>query len=67
MSLLFAIPWTIGALIDPDGRERFDFYLKQLLSGKVEEFPIPKALGKIDLMFPDKDSVYDYMPEVIYI
>ena len=64
MCFLFSIPWTIGALIDPDGRDKFDSFFKQLLLSKNEDFPLPKIVGKVEPMFPDRDTIYDYMPEV---
>ncbi|KAL3853467.1 hypothetical protein ACJMK2_017003 [Sinanodonta woodiana] len=56
---LFSIPWSIGACVDYDGRSKFDAYFKELLAGKIEEFPVPKVIGKFDVPIPTEQSVYD--------
>ena len=63
-SFLFALPWSLGALIDLDGRVKFDQYIRDLLAGKMEDHPVPKSVGKIEVPFPDTGLVYDYCYEV---
>jgi hypothetical protein len=63
-AMIFAIPWSLGACTDPNGREKLDEYVRALLSGKNEELPVPKAVGKIDVMMPENGLIYDYMYEV---
>ena len=63
-SFLFSIPWTIAGITDPEGRTKFDQFYKDLLFGKLEEHPIPKSIGKVEPMFPERDMVYDFVYEV---
>ena len=63
---MFSIPWSVGAVVDPDGREKFDAYYRDLLAGKDEANPVPKAIGKIEIPFPDTGIVYDYCFEVTH-
>ena len=37
---------------------------RDLLSGKFEEYPVPKAMGKIEAPIPPDHLIYDYMYEV---
>ena len=63
-AFLFAITWSLGAIIDGDSRPKFDQFLRDLLAGKSNDFPIPKALGKLDMLFPNENTVFDYYYEV---
>ncbi|PAA47942.1 hypothetical protein BOX15_Mlig003862g8 [Macrostomum lignano] len=60
---LFAIPWSIGGILDVDSREKFDKFFRELISGRNEANPIPKEIGKIETVFPENGMVYDYMYE----
>ncbi|KAK6177269.1 hypothetical protein SNE40_015399 [Patella caerulea] len=62
-AVLFAIPWTIGAGVDNDGRIKFDSFFREILSGKMEEYPIPKSVNKLEIPYPAEHHVYDYMFE----
>ncbi|XP_071083415.1 dynein axonemal heavy chain 12-like isoform X1 [Haliotis cracherodii] len=62
-AVLFSTPWSIGGVVDVDGRQKFDVFFKDLLSGKFEEHPLPKVLGKIEVPFPSDNMVYDVMYE----
>ena len=62
--MLFSIPWSIGAVTDPDGREKIDQYYRNILAGKNEDLPMPKSMGKLDVPMPDTGLVYDYVYEV---
>ena len=63
-AILFGLPWSIGAVIDVDGRAKFDESFRNIVSGKNEDHPIPKLIGKIETPFPDAGLVYDYCYEV---
>eukprot|EP00105_Crassostrea_gigas_P043640 XP_019927788.1 PREDICTED: dynein heavy chain 12, axonemal isoform X3 [Crassostrea gigas] len=58
-AMLFSIPWSIAAVVDNDGRQKFDSFYKELLSGKNESCPVPKSVGKFDVPMPDAMSCYD--------
>ncbi|KAI8782171.1 dynein heavy chain 12, axonemal, partial [Biomphalaria glabrata] len=59
-SVLFAIPWTIAGCINNDGRKKFHEFYYQLLDGKNTQFPVPDDIKKIEVMFPQENTVYDY-------
>ncbi len=61
---VFACVWSIGATSDTDSRVKFDVYLKELLRGKVSEYPIPDSLGKLEISFPDNGTLYDFYFQV---
>lgn len=61
---MFSIPWSVAACVDVDGRAKFDAYYKELLAGKFEESPVPKAVGKFDVPLPNEQQVYDVFYEV---
>ena len=66
-SMLFSIPWSIAAVVDNDGRQKFDTFYKELLGGKIESSPVPKSVGKFEVPMPDAMSCYDVFFEVIII
>uniref|UniRef100_A0A2C9JD05 AAA+ ATPase domain-containing protein n=1 Tax=Biomphalaria glabrata TaxID=6526 RepID=A0A2C9JD05_BIOGL len=59
-SVLFAIPWTIAGCINNDGRKKFHEFYYQLLDGKNTQFPVPDDIKKIEVMFPQENTIYDY-------
>lgn len=61
----FSIPWSIGAVVDVDGRQKFDTFFKDLVIGKFEKHPVPKQLGKFDVPIPTDISIYDVYFEVM--
>ena len=63
-SVLFSVPWSVGAVTDPDGRVKFDEFYRNLLLGKMEGNEIPKSVGKVEVPFPENGYVYDYCYEV---
>lgn len=63
-AFFFGTSWSLGGLIDVDGRAKFDRFFRDLMGGKIEEFPVPKELGKIDFIPPDNGTIYDYGYEV---
>ena len=56
--------WSIGGLTDYEGRQKFDQFFREVLSGKNEANPIPKLIQKIEIPFPEAATVYDYFYEV---
>lgn len=56
--------WSIGGTCDSDGRILFDTFLRDIVLGKLEDHPVPTALGKWDCPFEERGLVYDYMFEV---
>uniref|UniRef100_A0A8C4WR96 Dynein, axonemal, heavy chain 12 n=1 Tax=Eptatretus burgeri TaxID=7764 RepID=A0A8C4WR96_EPTBU len=59
----FALVWSLGALCDFESRVKFDAFLRDALTGKSSECPIPESVGKWECPFDDKGLVYDYMYE----
>lgn len=62
--MLFSIPWSIAAVVDNDGRQKFDSFYKELLGGKIDSSPVPKSVGKFEVPMPDAMSCYDVFFEV---
>jgi len=62
--VIFTIPWSIAAVVDIDGRQKFDQFYRQLLHGDIQDFPVPKCLvGKLEL--PSSDGlIYDFCWDV---
>ena len=58
---IFALIWSLGATCDSDSRDKFDFFVRDLLGGKSGEHPIPEIVGKIEIPFPADGSVFDVM------
>ncbi|KAL3693679.1 hypothetical protein R1sor_007330 [Riccia sorocarpa] len=59
---LFALVWSVGACMDTDQRQKFDFLLKKLLANQPPEEYKPHILTaarKVSVNFPDGKSVYD--------
>uniref|UniRef100_A0A3P8ZCE8 AAA+ ATPase domain-containing protein n=1 Tax=Esox lucius TaxID=8010 RepID=A0A3P8ZCE8_ESOLU len=59
----FSLVWSVGGSCDMDSRERFDKYLREILSGKAEGHPIPSPVSKWECPHDDKGLVYDYYYE----
>ncbi|CAI8001099.1 Dynein heavy chain 7, axonemal, partial [Geodia barretti] len=62
-TFLFCLVWSLGATCDGNGHEKFDSFLRELMSGKMEGHVIPGEVGKIDVPIPPEGLVYDYMFE----
>ncbi|XP_021341821.1 dynein heavy chain 12, axonemal-like isoform X1 [Mizuhopecten yessoensis] len=58
-SVLFSIPWSIAAVVDVDGREKFDHFYKDIVGGKMDQYPMPKAVGKLEVPLPSEQNVYN--------
>nr|KAG5702270.1 hypothetical protein BaRGS_030625 [Batillaria attramentaria] len=63
-SVLWAIPWSLAGGMDSDGRRKFDVFYRELLHGKMEEYPMPPGL-KIEVPLPPEHTAYDYFYENI--
>nr|XP_026690532.1 dynein heavy chain 12, axonemal isoform X1 [Ciona intestinalis] len=57
---LFSVVWSIGAVVDLDGRNKLSEFIRLVQSGKDEAHPLPSSLGKFDLPIPDGGLVYDH-------
>lgn len=62
---IFAAIWSIGATGDNDSRTKFDIFFRDLLRGKLPDYPVPESLGKIESVLPDGGTVYDYYYMVV--
>ncbi|XP_048346084.1 dynein axonemal heavy chain 12 isoform X2 [Sphaerodactylus townsendi] len=60
----FSMVWSIGGTCDSNSRDLFDTFIRDILAGKLEDHPVPAAVGKWDIPFEDKGLVYDYMFEL---
>ena len=58
---IFSLIWSLGATCDTDSRDKFDFFLRNLLSGGLEDHATPQLVGKIEIPLPNEGSVYDVM------
>ncbi|XP_043080221.1 dynein axonemal heavy chain 12 [Puntigrus tetrazona] len=59
----FALVWSVGGCCDTDSRSRFDQFLREIISGKAENYPIPAAVSKWECPYEEKGLVYDYSYE----
>lgn len=67
-AILFAMPWSIGAVIDTDGREKFDQFYRQLLLGQFEHHPLPASVHSGEILhFPASGLIYDYYYSVSFV
>ncbi|KAF7249830.1 Dynein heavy chain 7, axonemal [Varanus komodoensis] len=60
----FSLVWSIGGTCDSDGRVLFDSFMRDIVTGKLDEHPVPASVGKWDHPFEEKGLVYDYMFEL---
>ncbi|MFT7804825.1 dynein heavy chain 12, axonemal [Arapaima gigas] len=59
----FSMVWSVGGSCDTDSRSKFDTFLREIVSGRSADHPIPAAVGKWDCNFNEKGLVYDYFYE----
>ncbi|XP_069499778.1 dynein axonemal heavy chain 12 [Ambystoma mexicanum] len=60
----FSITWSIGGSCDTDSRDKFDVFLREIVSGKSEDNPVPASVGKWECPFEEKGLIYDYSYEL---
>ena len=58
---LFSMTWSVGATINANGREKFDKFFREILSGTQDAHPRPKSV-KLSKQnnFPDRNTIYDF-------
>ena len=49
--------------MDIEGRKKFDVFYRDLLLGKVKEYPIPEEITKVEIIFPQENATFDYYYE----
>lgn len=57
--------WSVGGSCDTDSREKFSECVRELLSGKSEDYPPPESVGRWDCPMHEAGLVYDYCYEVL--
>lgn len=55
----------MGGSCDSDSREKFNECVRELLSGKSEEYPPPASVGRWECPIHEAGLVYDYFYEVL--
>ncbi|KAM9098063.1 dynein heavy chain 12, axonemal isoform X1 [Sarcophilus harrisii] len=61
---IFSLIWSIGASCDSNGRIIFDNFVREIITGKDPDHPVPSLVGKWECNFDDKGLVYDYTYEL---
>lgn len=61
----FSLVWSIGGCCDADSREKFNDFVREMLSGKSTEHPIPATVKKWECPMDESGLVYDYFYEVL--
>ena len=54
----------MGATSDTDSRIKFDAFMRELLKGKINEYPFPENVQKSEINLPEYGLVYDYFFDV---
>ena len=58
---LFSVTWSIGSTVNADGRQKFDKFFRDVLSGTQDAFPRPKSVKLTkQTNFPDRNTIYDF-------
>ncbi|XP_075883238.1 dynein axonemal heavy chain 12 isoform X2 [Nelusetta ayraudi] len=60
----FSLVWSVGGSCDTDSREKFSECVRELLSGKSEDYPPPESVGRWDCPMHEAGLVYDYCYEI---
>lgn len=55
----------MGGSCDADSREKFSDFFREAVSGKLEDYPVPAAVGKWESPMDEKGLVYDYFYQVL--
>ncbi|CAF4568450.1 unnamed protein product [Rotaria sp. Silwood1] len=58
---LFALIWGLAGTITSDSRKKFDTFLRDFLTGTMEEYPKPKSIkfSKANI-FPERNTCFDF-------
>ncbi|XP_067302544.1 dynein axonemal heavy chain 12 [Pseudorasbora parva] len=59
----FALVWSVGGCCDTDSCSRFDQFLREIISGNAEDYPIPATVSRWECPFDERGLVYDYYYE----
>ena len=58
---VFCHIWSVGGTLDGPSRVKFDEFFRELIEGRVSEFPKPSLLiVQKNYLIPKKGSIYDY-------
>ncbi|CAB4066115.1 DNAH [Lepeophtheirus salmonis] len=61
-AIVVSIVWTMGSTLTIPDRSKFDVYLRDILSGKKQEYPLPASLNnKFDAIPPSEGTIYDFI------
>ncbi|XP_071745459.1 dynein axonemal heavy chain 12 [Lepeophtheirus salmonis] len=61
-AIVVSIVWTMGSTLTIPDRSKFDVYLRDILSGKKQEYPLPPSLNnKFDAIPPSEGTIYDFI------
>uniref|UniRef100_A0A8C8DLQ1 Dynein axonemal heavy chain 12 n=1 Tax=Oryzias sinensis TaxID=183150 RepID=A0A8C8DLQ1_9TELE len=58
-----SLVWSVGGCCDTDSREKFSDFIRQTVSGKNKEHPIPETIERWECPINEKGLVYDYFYE----
>nr|XP_057908676.1 dynein axonemal heavy chain 12-like isoform X2 [Doryrhamphus excisus] len=59
----FSLVWSAGGSCDSNSRDKFSDFVRDIVSGKVENHPVPVIVGKWECPVDEKGLVYDYFYE----
>ncbi|XP_061667239.1 dynein axonemal heavy chain 12-like [Syngnathoides biaculeatus] len=59
----FSLVWSVGGSCDSKSREKFSEFIRDTVSGKTEDHPVPDIVGKWECPVDEKGLVYDYFYE----
>ena len=63
-SFIFGLVWSVGGILDGDGRVKYDRFLHDLILGKVPGHPTPQQLKKLEFNIPFDHMIYEYFFQV---
>lgn len=60
-TIIFAIAWGMGGLLNAEGRRTFDAFFRRILNGEIKAHPKPKnfKLTKAQI-FPERSNVFEW-------
>ncbi|XP_077462234.1 dynein axonemal heavy chain 12-like [Stigmatopora argus] len=59
-AFFFSLMWSVGGSCDSKSREKFSESIRDIVSGKIPDHPIPDVVGKWECPVDEKGLVYDY-------